>query len=131
MGCFLNSGSDFNISSVDGVHTFNIPNASGLARGLVSTTTQSFAGAKTFLDNVTVGNAPSDKLIVTAELASSLIPDIYVLYNLGSLTRRFRSGSFNNFTFNKFCIVKTQFNNLLICLSINNCLSFDISKPTR
>ena len=42
------AGNDFNIVSAGNVHTFNIPDASLTARGLVSTGTQVFAGAKTF-----------------------------------------------------------------------------------
>lgn len=46
------SGTDFNISSATDTHTFNIPNADSSARGVVSTGTQSFAGVKTFLNNI-------------------------------------------------------------------------------
>ncbi len=42
------TGTDFNISSATNVHTFHIPSASGSNRGLVTTDTQTFAGAKTF-----------------------------------------------------------------------------------
>ena len=42
------SGSDFNISSSSSTHTFNIPDAASSARGLVSTSAQSFAGTKNF-----------------------------------------------------------------------------------
>jgi hypothetical protein len=47
------SGTDFSISSSGTTHTFNIPNASGTARGVVSTGTQTFAGNKTFTGDVT------------------------------------------------------------------------------
>jgi hypothetical protein len=42
------TGTDFGVNSSAGVHTFSLPDASGLARGVLSTSTQTIAGAKTF-----------------------------------------------------------------------------------
>ena len=54
------SGSDFTISTSSNVHTFNIPNAGAAARGVVSTGTQTLAGAKTFTGNL----AATSKMVV-------------------------------------------------------------------
>ena len=51
------AGNDFNIVSSGSVHTFNIPDASPTARGLVSTGTQTFAGNKTFNGTTTMSGA--------------------------------------------------------------------------
>jgi hypothetical protein len=48
------SGTDFNISSVTSTHTFNIPDASTVNRGLITTGAQSIAGVKTFTGTSTV-----------------------------------------------------------------------------
>lgn len=50
------SGTDFNIQSSIDTHTFNIPDASAIARGFVSTGAQLFAGAKTLTGNTLIDN---------------------------------------------------------------------------
>lgn len=51
------SGTGFNISSVGSTHTFNIPIAGTGATGLITTLAQSFAGSKTFTNDVIVSSS--------------------------------------------------------------------------
>lgn len=51
------TGNNFNIVSSGATHTFNLPDASATARGVVTTGTQSIAGNKTLLNDLTVVGA--------------------------------------------------------------------------
>ncbi len=65
------SGTGFNISSSGSTHTFNIPLAGSGATGLVSTLSQTFAGAKTFSSNLSVTDATASISTSTGSLVAS------------------------------------------------------------
>ena len=53
------SGTDFAISSATSTHTFNLPDASATARGVVTTAAQTFNGTKTFTNGLAVQGGSS------------------------------------------------------------------------
>jgi hypothetical protein len=60
------TGTDFGISSASNTHTFNIPDASATARGLITTGAQTIAGAKTLTNQLTITQATANASILTS-----------------------------------------------------------------
>jgi hypothetical protein len=61
------AGNDVGISSVGATHTFNVPNAGSGSRGVVSTTTQTFAGDKTLTGSTVLATTTASGLTVSGQ----------------------------------------------------------------
>ncbi len=57
------SGTDFNIATSTSALTFNLPDASIIARGLISTSTQTIAGSKTFSSAPTISSMTAGSVL--------------------------------------------------------------------
>ncbi len=147
------SGSDFNISSVTSTHTFNIPDAGSSARGLVTTGTQTFAGAKTFSSAASITDATaststsSGALVVTGGVgiggslysssASSISGVIFNTNYLSATGGTFTSAVFastirplsgNTITFQQTDTTNTaQFNNIRLAILYGTAATSDAS----
>jgi len=64
------SGTDFNIDSTTSTHTFNIPDAGASARGLVTTGSQTLAGAKTLSSALTITPTSNQLVLGTTNTAT-------------------------------------------------------------
>ena len=95
------SGTDFNISSTTATHTFNIPDASATARGLITTGTQTIAGIKTFSSGINVdyigvtGDIGMDGSFSLKQVAYGTLQSGYT--NLSGQTNGLRVGLFGGY----------------------------------
>lgn len=70
------SGSDFNISSVTSTHTFNLPDAGTSTRGVVSLSSQTLHGQKTFENGIIIPYQTSGALVMSGNVSVSVAPGI-------------------------------------------------------
>lgn len=91
------TGTDFGISSAAGVHTFNIPDASGSARGVITTGAQTIAGAKTF-SNAPVFSSVTASQILKVDAGKALTSGLIALGSEVSGTLPIANGGTNSTT---------------------------------
>src|SRR3989344_5988553 len=97
------AGTDFDISSAGDTHTFSVPDASDINRGFVNTLAQSFAGLKTFLNDIIIsGNATSTNLAISDTASTSAL----------IASNSFTIGNFSGFLKATAGLVSTEFINL-------------------
>lgn len=71
------SGTDFNISSSTSTHTFNIPSASTVNRGLITTTSQTLGGQKTFNDGIVATSGANSRITINGNVSVPGGPSTY------------------------------------------------------
>lgn len=71
------SGTDFNISSSTSTHTFNIPSASTVNRGLITTGSQTLGGQKTFNDGLVATSTSNPRITINGNVSISGGPSTY------------------------------------------------------
>ena len=81
---FGTTGTDLNLAYAADSITIHVPDASATARGVVNATTQTFAGVKTFDNDIGVGRAPASSRLEAATSVAKATTASTTVMRLGS-----------------------------------------------
>jgi hypothetical protein len=133
------AGTDFNVSSVSGTVTYNLPDASATSRGAVTTGPQTIGGLKTFATgatvsgvNTTVGATASNlRLGVTAALNPTVVANkILTVDSSGNVLLASSDYSKSGVNVRKFVITPNQCLTSSVTIGSNSTYIFTFTIPS-
>ena len=78
--------------AISGAYSYVSASSKGSFSSLYVGGNTELAGDLTLGGNITIGDADTDSLVITADLSSSIIPNADSTYNIGSTTKNWKHG---------------------------------------